>query len=84
MMFEVVTRGPTELKPETRRAVIRADLAILRAGCTALGMVLAETDRVQRNMMRLALCEAIAELDRFDAQFDAVERVVEAARAAGA
>lgn len=84
-MFEIVTGAkPGQLKPETRRALIRADLAILRGGCYALDLVLGETDQVQRNMMRLAFCAAIAELDAFEAKFEAVERVVAAARASGA
>jgi hypothetical protein len=83
-LFEVVTGAkPGELKPETRRAVIRAELATLRAGAMLLGQVLPETTQVERNMMRLAFCAAIGELDQFDELADAVRRVA-AARAAGA
>lgn len=82
-VFEVVTLAKAgELKPETRRAVIRANLALLRAGARELVKVLPEMSQVDRNMMRLAFCEAIAELDAFEDRLGAVRRVVNAAATA--
>jgi hypothetical protein len=79
-LFEIVTGAkPGELKPETRRKVIRADMATLRAGAALLGLVLPETTQVERNMMRLAFCEAIRGLDEFDELAGAVQRVPAAA-----
>lgn len=67
VMFQVILGEHAEkLKPDTRAAVIRSGLTELAMALRELPLVAPQMSQVQRNQIRISLCEAIGSLDTVD------------------
>lgn len=78
-MFEMITRAPegSELSARTRAAVISTGISQIATACRELATVAPQMSQVQRNLVRLAMCDAIKTLDEVE---DVAGRVIAALR----
>lgn len=76
-MFELLSKTPSPA-PDTRAALIRGGVWSLVSELRYLPAALNGMTEVQRNVLKLALCEAVGNVDAFEDQLGAVQRVASA------
>lgn len=67
-MFKVITgaKPGEQLQPATTRAVLNASIATIGAELREAVKVLPLLDQVQRNRLKLALCETVSAINTFE------------------